>query len=108
MREPVFFGASGRKNSSQEGKVNPWEGQRVLIVGMARSGIALAQLLCREKAIVTVNDYAIPDAYWLEYFAFCQYVFLQLLKFIFRKRSHQLLKFWINFQNHSRSPRSLI
>ena len=56
MREPVFFGASGRKNSSQEGKVNPWEGQRVLIVGMARSGIALAQLLCREKAIVTVND----------------------------------------------------
>ena len=56
MREPVFFGANGRKNSSQEEKHNPWEGQRVLIVGLARSGIALAQLLCREKAIVTVND----------------------------------------------------
>lgn len=42
---------------------NPWEGQRVLIVGMARSGIALAQLLCREGADVTVNDMKGIDAF---------------------------------------------
>jgi len=42
---------------------NPWAGQRVLIVGMARSGIALAQLLCREGADVTVNDMKAKEAF---------------------------------------------
>lgn len=42
---------------------NPWEGQRVLIVGMARSGIALAKLLCREGAFVTVNDMKAADSF---------------------------------------------
>lgn len=40
-----------------------WEGQRVLIVGMARSGIALAQLLCRQGADVTVNDMKPMEAF---------------------------------------------
>ncbi len=33
-----------------------WQGKRVLVVGLARSGIAAAQLLVREGAAVTVND----------------------------------------------------
>ena len=31
-----------------------WQGKRVLVLGMARSGIAVAQLLCRESFDVTV------------------------------------------------------
>ena len=42
--------------NGKEQMKNPWEGMQVLIVGMARSGIALAQLLCRQGACVTVND----------------------------------------------------
>ena len=41
----------------------PWAGKRVLIVGMARSGIALAQLLCKAGADVTVNDMKPMDAF---------------------------------------------
>ncbi len=33
-----------------------YENKKVLIVGMARSGVAAARLLCAQKAIVTVND----------------------------------------------------
>ena len=33
-----------------------YEGKRVLVVGMARSGVAAAQLLCKHGACVTVND----------------------------------------------------
>ena len=33
-----------------------WEGKRVLVVGMARSGVAAAQLLRASGAYVTVND----------------------------------------------------
>ncbi len=33
-----------------------WEGKKVLVVGMARSGIAAARLLCAHGAEVTVND----------------------------------------------------
>ena len=40
-----------------------WQGRRTLIVGMARSGVALAQLLCREGAAVTVNDLKPMDAF---------------------------------------------
>lgn len=50
MRETKTYGKNGNQ------PVNPWQGKRVLIVGMARSGIAAAQLLCREGARVTVND----------------------------------------------------
>ena len=33
-----------------------WKDKKVLIVGMARSGVAAAQLLCKAGAAVTVND----------------------------------------------------
>ena len=51
------------KNMVKDKMMNPWEGRRVLIVGMARSGIALAQLLAREGARVTVNDMKTLDAF---------------------------------------------
>ena len=38
------------KQHGENAPENPWQGRRVLIVGMARSGIAAAQLLCREGA----------------------------------------------------------
>lgn len=44
------------KQHGENAPENPWQGRRVLIVGMARSGIAAAQLLCREGACVSVND----------------------------------------------------
>ena len=34
-----------------------WRGKRVLVLGLARSGVAVARLLHREGAIVTVNDH---------------------------------------------------
>lgn len=33
-----------------------YAGKRVLVVGMARSGIAAAQLLCKAGAHVIIND----------------------------------------------------
>ena len=33
-----------------------YKDKRVLVVGMARSGVAAAQLLCQNGAVVTVND----------------------------------------------------
>ena len=33
-----------------------YAGKRVLVVGMARSGIAAAQLLCKAGARVIIND----------------------------------------------------
>jgi UDP-N-acetylmuramoylalanine--D-glutamate ligase len=36
--------------------MNSWDGQRVLIIGAARQGIALAQYLSRHGAEVTLND----------------------------------------------------
>ena len=33
-----------------------WQGKRVLVLGMARSGIAVAQLLCRFGAVPLLND----------------------------------------------------
>ena len=33
-----------------------YAGKRVLVVGMARSGIAVAQLLCKAGARVIIND----------------------------------------------------
>ena len=56
MREPRYYGLPKRRHFAAEEKANPWTGKRVLIVGMARSGVAAAQLLCREGANVTVND----------------------------------------------------
>ena len=40
-----------------------WQHKKVLIVGMARSGIAAAQLLHRAGAVVTVNDMKPEDAF---------------------------------------------
>ena len=33
-----------------------WQGKRVLVLGMARSGVAVAQLLCRFGAVPLLND----------------------------------------------------
>lgn len=56
MREYAYTFASKRHSTGGNAVENPWQGKRVLIVGMARSGIAAAQLLCREGAAVTIND----------------------------------------------------
>lgn len=56
MREPVYFGIKHRHFSAESAPENPWQGKRVLIVGMARSGIAAAELLTKAGARVTVND----------------------------------------------------
>ena len=56
MREPVYFGMKHRHFAAEGAKENPWQGKRVLIVGLARSGIAAAQLLHKAGALVTVND----------------------------------------------------
>ena len=36
--------------------MNPWNGKRVLIIGAARQGLALARFLAGHGAVVTVND----------------------------------------------------
>ncbi|MBR4359374.1 MAG: UDP-N-acetylmuramoyl-L-alanine--D-glutamate ligase [Clostridia bacterium] len=56
MQNNLYFGTQNKRHCAAEGAANPWAGKKVLIVGMARSGIAAAQLLCREGAAVTVND----------------------------------------------------
>ncbi len=63
MYEPVYYGAGPRRHPFAEGAENPWAGKKTLIVGMARSGVALAKLLCREGALVTVNDMKPADAF---------------------------------------------
>ena len=63
MQKDVYLGAMKRRHYAGEGTDNPWAGKRVLIVGMARSGIAAAQLLCREGAAVTVNDMKPREAF---------------------------------------------
>ena len=37
-------------------KTNEWKGKRVLVLGLARSGVAVAQLLCRHGATVLLSD----------------------------------------------------
>ena len=56
MQSNLYFGTQNKRHCAAEGAANPWAGKNVLIVGMARSGVAAAQLLCREGAAVTVND----------------------------------------------------
>ena len=57
MRENLFYGYHGKRRTAEEGAAgSPFKDKRVLVMGMARSGIAAAQLLCREGAQVTVND----------------------------------------------------
>ena len=56
MQTHLYYGIQKRRHYAAESATNPWAGKRVLIVGMARSGVAAAQLLCREGAVVTVND----------------------------------------------------
>ncbi len=62
MREPVYFGMKQRHFAAESAQ-SPWQGKRVLIVGMARSGIAAAQLLHKAGAVVTVNDSKSADAF---------------------------------------------
>ena len=64
MRKPLYYGIHARRHFAAEGaEASPWAGKKVLIVGMARSGVALAQLLCREGAAVTVNDLKPAEAF---------------------------------------------
>ena len=63
MREPVYFGVKRRHFAAEGARENEWMGKRVLIVGMARSGIAAAQLLHKAGAVVTVNDGKAEDAF---------------------------------------------
>ncbi len=63
MREPVYFGIKHRHFAAEGAQNNLWQGKRVLIVGMARSGIAAAQLLHKAGALVTVNDTKTEDAF---------------------------------------------
>lgn len=61
--QKAYYGMTNRRHCAAEGKDNPWAGKRVLIVGMARSGVAAAQLLCREGAAVTVSDLKPRDSF---------------------------------------------
>ena len=63
MQTHLYYGIQKRRHYAAESATNPWAGKRVLIVGMARSGVAAAQLLCREGAVVTVNDLKPRDAF---------------------------------------------
>lgn len=36
--------------------MSEYQGKKVVVLGMARSGIAVAELLCREGSIVTLSD----------------------------------------------------
>jgi len=56
MKAELYYGKNRARHFAAEGNHSPFAGKKVLIVGMARSGIALAQLLHREGALVTVND----------------------------------------------------
>lgn len=42
--------------STQEKRLQAWQGKRVLVLGLARSGVAVAQLLCKYGAIPVLND----------------------------------------------------
>ena len=63
MQKRVYNDFSFRRVRAAEEKTSPWAGKKVLIVGMARSGVAAAQLLCREGARVTVNDVKPREAF---------------------------------------------
>lgn len=41
--------------------MNAWTGKKVLIFGMARSGMASAELLCRHEAVVSIYDQKAPE-----------------------------------------------
>lgn len=62
VQEGLYYGpVKGKVCHDRE--ENPWQGKRVLIVGMARSGIAAAQLLCRQNACVTISDQKNEEAF---------------------------------------------
>jgi UDP-N-acetylmuramoylalanine--D-glutamate ligase len=41
--------------------MSDWTGRKVLVLGAARQGLALARFLCRRGALVTLNDRRLPD-----------------------------------------------
>ena len=58
MQKPFYF-PSGHKCRTANGAgapVSPFAGEKVLVVGMARSGVAAAQLLCAHGATPVLND----------------------------------------------------
>ena len=59
MRENLFYGYHGKRRTAEEGAAgSPFKDKRVLVMGMARSGIAAAQLLCREGALRELPGFA--------------------------------------------------
>ncbi len=57
MNSDLYYGRKARRQHyAAEGGESPFAGKKTLIVGMARSGVALAKLLHREGAHVTVSD----------------------------------------------------
>ncbi len=53
----IILGTHGRRHPvADAGGAGAFLGKRTLVVGMARSGVAAAELLCREGAAVTVSD----------------------------------------------------
>lgn len=63
MREHVFGAKDKGQPLTDADSAKGFSGKRVLVVGMARSGIAVAELLCREGAVVIVNDMKPRDAF---------------------------------------------
>ena len=63
MQKELYYGTPKKRCASVHENENQWAGKKVLIVGMARSGIAAAQLLCREGAAVTVSDMKPREAF---------------------------------------------
>ena len=63
MQKELYYGTPKKRCANTNEKENQWAGKKVLIVGMARSGIAAAQLLCREGASVTVSDMKPREAF---------------------------------------------
>ena len=63
MQKELYYGTPKKRCANANEKENQWAGKKVLIVGMARSGIAAAQLLCREGANVTVSDMKPREAF---------------------------------------------
>ena len=49
-------GGLGFAQAEVKGNLNPWNGQKVLVVGMGRSGVAAAEWLLGQKAEVTMFD----------------------------------------------------
>ncbi len=71
MAKSLYYGSERKRFSAAEQKASRWSGKKTMIVGMARSGVAAAQLLCREGALVTVNDLKPCESFGSQLDALC-------------------------------------